>query len=171
MAQLVANFTTLNNDNCSKLLIIDNSTENYGDQIITSRNVNISTADGETFILEFPIINGVGDKLEYPVDKDLIISITLTLIPQNIDQDSTYNITKDIINTCYVNKKRDELVRNNLLNSDPKNLLSLSFHKVKDIFMLDQYLDAALQYMGYGEFTTAQEALDAANEIADLSNC
>lgn len=148
------------------LSIVDDSTADYDGESIISRSVEITTSDGESVTMPFPIISGVGDVLEFPVDKDQAMIIEMKLVSADPQDESDYVRVKNL------------LLANNLLDAIQEKLKD-QLHSCSDSCDNRAYDETkviescykAAWYLVGSDIYGAQEALDKGNKLAKVKSC
>ncbi len=170
MANLIANYTI--SINKGVITLTDSSTANYGGETITARKYIITFSDGTTVELNAPIVAGVGDATTYATTKDLALNIELVLTPSVVDITSTYTKSNNILAASFTDSALLEMRRKNILESDPKNILSADNSAITLIERISSYYESAKIFIALADLIGAQEAIDLSFELSKhKDNC
>lgn len=169
MAGLIANFTI--SVLKGVLTFTDASTANYGGETITSRKLTINFSDGTDEEIAWPIVNGIGDTVTYTTDKDIAFIGEMELTPSVSDPSSTYIKTQNILAAGFTTDCLYKQRVTNILETDPKNILTKGGTQIELIEKISSYYDAAVSFIAISEIMSAQEAIDLAQSICNSQNC
>lgn len=167
MSILTANFTSSIDIDNSLLTITDSSTEAYGNQVVTSRAVTITKADGTITNLNFPIINGVGDTITYAITKDVAITVQLSLTVSTVEDGSTYTKERNLLLPGRLTKKLTDLRKEFFLEKVVRKLLCDCHENLKQIELIEACLLSAKALVCIN-ISSAQEALDLGHELTTI---
>lgn len=158
MANIIADYTISINKGI--ITFKDNSTANYGGETITERKYVITFSDGETVEVPSPIVDGVGDETTYETTKDLAIRPEIVLTPEVVDPTSVYEKSYNVLAASFTDLALLEMRRKDILESDPKNILSADNTNIELIERISSYYDAAKIFISLSDLIGAQEAID-----------
>lgn len=163
---LEANFNSVISADLKVLSIVDASTEGYDGESIVSRSVEITTAEGDSETFNFPIISGVGDALQYPVEKDMAIMVVFKLVPASAVGESEYSKVKNLLLpnrllNCIQEKRKDQL------HSCSSMCDQRAFDELE---VVDSFFQTAKSLVG-SDLLGSQEALDKGNRLCNAKSC
>lgn len=158
---LETNYIAVLNADSSILSIVDASTPNYDGESIVSRTITLVTAGGEIQDYPFPIVGGVGDSFHFDIEKDLAITVELSLEVISESPDSNYFRSKNLLVApklldC-ITSLRQDLIH---LYCDKCNYSK----QLEELELIDSFYNGA-GFLISTDIVGAQEALDRGNSL------
>jgi hypothetical protein len=154
--------------NNNTLIFKDESTANYGGETITARNIQIEFPDGNTEVLNFPIVSGVGDEISYTFLKPYALKITLILTPSVVVTTSDYQDLRTVAMLTKYDELRKDKEDNLLYNVDVRNVLTMPRNLLRDLEWIVRLISSAATYTTAGEILEAQECIDGLENIYNI---
>lgn len=163
---LTADFDSIINPELTVLSIVDNSTENYDGESIVSRSIEVTTADGESTVHSFPIISGIGDVFQIPVDGDQAMIVEMTLVSADPQGESDYVRVKNLLLANHLQQALQERLKDSL-NSCTDVCDARAYDETR---IIEKAYKAAWYWVGTN-ILGAQKFLDKGNKVAQAKSC
>ena len=152
------NFSCSQTVNCELFTLTDTSL-NYDDITPTTRSVEITFSDASVEIINFPFVDGTGDTLEVPIDKDYTMSIKMIV-------NTTYDITIVYIATCNTDAYYRSLGAELDDKLDNGGCSDCILNRMERI---DNYRNSAVSYASINILAISQEFLNRVPSVYSLT--
>ena len=152
------NFSCSQTVNCELFTLTDTSL-NYDDITPTTRSVEITFSDASVEIINFPFVDGAGDTLEVPIDKDYTMSIKMIV-------NEAYDITIVYIATCNTDAYYRSLGAELDDKLDNGGCTDCILNRMERI---DNYRNSAVSYASIDILAISQEFLNRVPAVYNLS--
>jgi hypothetical protein len=163
---MIADFTLGVGNESTKIIITDSSTVNYGGESILSRNVLIQDSTGVITTVPFPIVDGVGDVLNYDLITVRAVKITLVLTPSVVDEDSVYEKHTTYSMMVYFDAYFKSLEYKVIYETDPRCVLASSTRLLREFEWATALRDSAESFATQDDVNAIQECIDSLKEMS-----